>query len=418
MTGVATPSAYAIKCANNPLLTNPILSTTHPAMTSQHTKSHPSILPPEKAIGLTEHGFIKKLNAEQQELVIKASQTLHYVDNSIIFHEGNPSDAIFLLLKGKVLFFKNSSTKNNPHIISSCDTGDYFGEIGILSRSVRALSAKAMGEVILVKIPANAIDTLLPNEESLLGDLIASIIRRLQNTSERFQSEIKNQEKLAMVGMMMSSILHDFKNPFSLVKMATHLIRSRNSNNNELEKYCATIDRQIERMLAMMNDIIAFSKGQETAHAHPFHLSALKSQLEENISHFKLHGNCKINLDFCDGKIVADCGKILRALTNLFDNAFDAASSSQLKNGEVTVTAKVDNDKVIFSVRDNGPGIPEEIREYFFEPFVTSNKKGGTGLGLAITKSVVDAHHGSITFTTQTNEGTCFIIELPVGEVQ
>jgi signal transduction histidine kinase len=387
-------------------------------MTSQHTQSHPSILSPEKTISLTEHGFIKKLTAEQQELVIKASQTLEYKDNSIIFHEGSPSDAIFLVLKGKVLFFKKRGDQDNPHIISSCDAGDYFGEIGILTKEGRALSAKAEGDVILVKIPATTINDLITHGQSPLGDVLASIIRHLQNTTQRYISEVENQEKLALVGMMMSSILHDFKNPFSLVNMATHLIRSRNSGNDELEKYCATIDRQIVRMSAMMNDIIAFSQGQETVRAHPFQLSVLKSQLEENISHYKQRETCKINLDFCDGKIVGDCGKILRALINLIDNAYDAVSASRTENGEVDVTAKMDGDKVIFSVQDNGPGIPEGIRQRFFEPFVTSKKKGGTGLGLAITKSVVDAHRGSIAFTTKTNEGTCFTIELPVEEVQ
>jgi signal transduction histidine kinase len=385
-------------------------------MTSSHTKSHPSVLPPEKSLSLAEHGFIKKLSPEQQRLISASSETEIYSHNSIIFYEGSASDAIYLVLKGKVLFFKNRGDHDNPHVISSCEAGDYFGEIGILTKEGRALSAKADGNVELVKIPASTINDLITHGQSPFGDVLASIIRHLQNTTQRYISEVENQEKLALVGMMMSSILHDFKNPFSLVNMATHLIRSRNTGNEELEKYCATIDRQIERMTAMMNDIIAFSQGQETVRSHHFQLSVLKNQLEENIVHLKQRGTCQIELDFCESKIVADSGKLLRALINLIDNAFDAVSAAKVDKGKVTVSARIENDKVVFAVKDNGPGIPEAIRDHFFEPFVTSKKKGGTGLGLAITKSVVDAHNGSITFTTESGEGTCFTIQLPVGD--
>jgi signal transduction histidine kinase len=64
-------------------------------------------------------------------------------------------------------------------------------------------------------------------------------------------------------------------------------------------------------------------------------------------------------------------------------------------------------------VRDNGPGIPVEIRDRLFEPFATYGKTGGTGLGLAIVKNVVTAHRGKITFETQAGQGTEFLIQIP-----
>jgi len=64
-------------------------------------------------------------------------------------------------------------------------------------------------------------------------------------------------------------------------------------------------------------------------------------------------------------------------------------------------------------VRDNGPGIPDEIRGRIFDPFVINGKKGGSGLGLAIANNIVTAHRGKITFETQAGQGTEFLIRIP-----
>ena len=67
----------------------------------------------------------------------------------------------------------------------------------------------------------------------------------------------------------------------------------------------------------------------------------------------------------------------------------------------------------MFELRDEGPGIPEAIRERLFEPFVTHGKAHGTGLGMPIVRGIVEAHRGTIRFETETGEGTTFFIELP-----
>ena len=67
----------------------------------------------------------------------------------------------------------------------------------------------------------------------------------------------------------------------------------------------------------------------------------------------------------------------------------------------------------LFQIKDNGPGIPESIRDTIFDAFTTSGKPEGTGLGLAIVRRVVEDHGGSVSFTTATGKGTCFTIHLP-----
>jgi len=103
--------------------------------------------------------------------------------------------------------------------------------------------------------------------------------------------------------------------------------------------------------------------------------------------------------------------RLLRVLQNLVSNAIHAVKSRP--EGRVDVRSWVRDSILHLSVRDNGTGIPEEIKDRLFEPFVTHGKQGGTGLGLAIVLNVVTAHRGKIGVETQTGQGTEFLIRLP-----
>jgi len=92
-------------------------------------------------------------------------------------------------------------------------------------------------------------------------------------------------------------------------------------------------------------------------------------------------------------------------------NSFEAVSGD---HGRVTVSARERENHVEFSVQDNGPGIPEEIRTRLFEPFVSSGKQNGTGLGLTVVQKIVQDHGGEISFQSGAS-GTNFQIILPLA---
>jgi signal transduction histidine kinase len=105
----------------------------------------------------------------------------------------------------------------------------------------------------------------------------------------------------------------------------------------------------------------------------------------------------------------------MRALQNLVVNAVEALDG---EGGEIRMTVTTGKVGVTIAIQDNGPGIPPEIRETFFEAFVTHGKKRGTGLGTAIAKSIIDAHQGQIRFETKVGQGTTFFIQLPFQSSQ
>jgi two-component system nitrogen regulation sensor histidine kinase NtrY len=109
-----------------------------------------------------------------------------------------------------------------------------------------------------------------------------------------------------------------------------------------------------------------------------------------------------------------DRDQIKRVIINLLDNAV----SSIENDGNITVKTKYDKSLEVVSIEvsDTGHGISKEIKQKIFEPYF-STKKGGTGLGLAIVNNIIADHNGYIRVRDNDGKGTCFVIELPVGDL-
>ncbi|HET7131646.1 MAG TPA: ATP-binding protein [Gammaproteobacteria bacterium] len=110
-----------------------------------------------------------------------------------------------------------------------------------------------------------------------------------------------------------------------------------------------------------------------------------------------------------------DLGEVVLALVVNAAQAVAAAGRREL--GKIVITSRADGDGVLVSVRDNGIGIPDEIRDRIFDPFFTTKEVGhGRGQGLTIARAVVDKHHGALTFDSRIGEGTTFHLRLPAGD--
>jgi PAS domain S-box-containing protein len=111
-----------------------------------------------------------------------------------------------------------------------------------------------------------------------------------------------------------------------------------------------------------------------------------------------------------------DVASIARVLTSLLSNAAHAVAAAA-RPGEVRVRAFVEGDEAVVSVRDDGVGIPDQVRPRIFEPFFTTRDVGqGSGQSLAVARSIVERHHGSIGFETQLGVGTTFTVRLPLAD--
>ncbi|MNE30450.1 Sensor protein ZraS [compost metagenome] len=114
-------------------------------------------------------------------------------------------------------------------------------------------------------------------------------------------------------------------------------------------------------------------------------------------------------------------GKINQVFMNLISNAIQAIKSNGMDREEelLTITTYYENDNVIISIKDTGSGMTDEVKHKIFEPFFTTKEVGeGTGLGLSIVFSIIEKHKGHIDVLSKLNEGTEFIITLPVNTLK
>jgi signal transduction histidine kinase len=215
---------------------------------------------------------------------------------------------------------------------------------------------------------------------------------------------------MALVGNMVNSIIHDFKNPFTLISLGAQLLIQRHPDPRT-QNLCTNMLRQVERMTEMAHEISEFSKGTQTLKIGRVDLRRLVDRFRELNEPFFQQDRIPIELAVDAVTIDGEENKLLRVLQNLVVNALDAVE--EVPNGRVRIHIRDNGHTCEIIVSDNGGGIPEEIRNRLFEPFVTHGKRRGTGLGTAIVKSIVEAHHGKIRFETTTGQGTSFFIVLP-----
>lgn len=315
-----------------------------------------------------------------------------------------------MILEGFVVFTKERPDGSNQHVSTSGE-GSFFGEVGVFTGEQRALDASAQSDCIVGRVPQETVKKIIEDAEPV-KKVLESVIAHLKSTTSHYMEEVMSKEKLSLVGTMISSILHDFKNPFSIISLGSHIIQQRHgADDPKTAKICANIEAQIRRMVDMANDLAAFSRGDGEIEIAYVSMEQLFEHFKELNAPFFQDESVTVEMNPNNVSLQGDASKLLRVLQNLVANAIDAIHQTE-KPGTIVITA-IDKGKTIYlSVSDNGPGIPHEIQSRFFEPFVTFGKSEGTGLGTAIVRSIVDAHHGNIIFATSA-AGTTFTIQLP-----
>jgi len=282
------------------------------------------------------------------------------------------------------------SVRGNPR-------GDELGRLGVAFDSMRAALKKNVEQL-------EELNATLEVRKGQLEDSLEAL--------GKAQEELIQSERMATVGQMASSIIHDFKNPMSIIYSYIQILKQKASRGGKRrhEAYDG-IMKSVERMLDMTQELLDFSRGE-------MHLQLSESRVEDFIADVvegvKMNlskNNVKIIVDQrYHGALILDVDRLRRALINIINNAQEAMPDG----GALTLRTKGEDGHVKIEIADTGIGITEQIKEKIFEPFVTHGKSKGTGLGLAITKRVIDEHRGSISVKSEWGKGTTFTIHLPV----
>ena len=231
-------------------------------------------------------------------------------------------------------------------------------------------------------------------------------LRELQET----QDELIRAERLSLVGRMASSIIHDLKNPMTTIKGYAAILGKENLDSATRQRFSSTITHSVDTFVEMTQEILDYARGGGPLQRTDVDVGHFIGDLCTFIEHDFEARDLELRQDLTyTGHLMMDETKMRRALYNIAANARDAMEAG----GCLTIATRLTDGLVEFRLSDTGPGIPEEIRDTLFEPFVTYGKAKGTGLGLAIAQKSVEDHGGTITVESVPKRGATFVISLP-----
>ena len=225
------------------------------------------------------------------------------------------------------------------------------------------------------------------------------------------RKEKEEEDRLAVIGQMLAGVVHDLKTPMTIISGYTQLMAGEESAEKRNE-YEEEIMGQFDMLSGMTGSVLAFARGESEQFISKVYLDKFFKKLDRQLK-TALQGKSielKTQYDF-KGVVYIDELNILRLIHNLIRNAEQAMGGS----GNIELASTLEDGKWNFVCKDDGPGIPEELRSTVFERFA-SGKEDGTGLGLAICKKVCENHQGSIGCEAGESGGALFRFILPISE--
>ena len=360
---------------------------------------------------LHEHSFLSLFGDDAARRVSESAQLLELGEGGKIFREGDPADAMYLVLAGRVALLTEANGREE--LIVEVGPNDYFGEFGLLDGDPRSAHATARGAVSLAHIPRQVLlDELGGPAGGPAFKLMVQTVRKVRRFNRRHVEELLHREKMSLLGQLVLGVVHDFRSPLSVVLMAVELMEDGNAEPAIIRESCGLIAEQVGRVHAMAEEVLDYSRGKTNLQLEPVDLADLLERFVKTNGMYMRAKGIRLFLS-CRQRLTVrgDAGRLQRVVQNLVSNAADAMNG---RGGVIGIRLERPSDgPVRILIRDNGPGIPEEIRDRVFEPFQSMGSKKGLGLGLAIARQFVEAHGGSLTFATETGRGTAFCISLP-----
>jgi signal transduction histidine kinase len=231
------------------------------------------------------------------------------------------------------------------------------------------------------------------------------------------QAEARRSERLAALGQMSAGLAHEIRNPLGVIKGSAEMLHQKLGESNPLASELAGyISSETNRLSALVTRFLDFARPLH-AELAPTEITAVLDRALYSVAVTHKDGVVRVERQYQANLPLIPLDESLseQAFVNLIQNAYDAMGSN---GGLLRVTAaRTDNanrDGVEVRIEDTGTGIPAELREQIFNPFVTT-KKTGVGLGLSIVSRIIDGHHGTIRVQGGKNDphGACFVVFFP-----
>jgi two-component system NtrC family sensor kinase len=238
---------------------------------------------------------------------------------------------------------------------------------------------------------------------------------------KRAHAHVLQVEKMATIGKMAAVVAHEINNPLAGILTYAKLLKRWvergdviTPKKDEAEQCLDLIASESRRCGDLVKNLLTFSRISQM-NIQSSDLNAIVGRVVRLLAHQLKMNAVELHEDLAQGLPALQCdpGQIEQVLLALMINAIDAMP----RGGNLWVQTRAqDEAELCFEVRDDGSGMPPEILERIFEPFLTTKESGkGVGLGLAVSHNIIQRHHGSIDVQSEVGKGTTFIVSLPVS---
>jgi signal transduction histidine kinase len=361
------------------------------------------------------------------EALLDVAREQHFGSGEVVFAEGSAADKLYIVLEGTVQVWKGPG---RGELLAEHGAGHLFGEMALVDDLPRSATIRTASPVRLLTIQKRDFHRILASNAGIALPVLRSLSAMVRKSNEHFlevlqrrnaeleklyddlkltQTDALRNDRLVSLGRFASLIVHDIRNPLSIVRAYAELILHAVDNKERVTESALTIIRESDRLGDLAGELLDYARGEMRLSLSPVSVAALVKQVVEGLDRKFASARIAVRTDVTfDGPVIMDERRMLRALRNLADNAIKAMP----RGGTFTLSASSRGELVDIRVADSGVGMSAEAMKHLFVPFYSSFE-GGTGLGMAIARSIVRAHRGDISVESESGAGTTFTITLP-----
>ena len=375
--------------------------------------------------------FLRGLAEEDLRRVAAVCREERYEPAVLICREGTPADRFFIIVEGSVEVWKDWGERE-ADLLAVHGPGHFFGELALIDELPRSATVLARQATRVLAVGRSDFHRIVTENATVALSIMRSVSSMVRTSNDSFveslrkrnralvkanrelkstQEKLLRAERLSLLGRVSSLILHDIRNPLSVLRSLAELVLLHPGEPAAVERNIKRIIDEADRLGRIAGELLDYSRGEISLHMSIVDPGELAREAARIIQERFESRKIEITLDLAPAApVIMDHDRMLRVLLNLADNSRKAMPNG----GHLTFSVGRENGRLVFQVADTGEGMEKSVQDRLFEPFFTSSREGGTGLGMTIVKSIVDAHDGTLSFTTRRHEGTSFRISLPL----
>jgi len=375
--------------------------------------------------------FFQELPDQQIKKIQQVCHQIEYNPGDILFEEGSQADRFYIVADGAVEVWKDYKLPDRD-LLAVHEQGHLFGEMALIDELPRSATVLAKEPTRLFYIDRDDFHTIIQDNSKIAISILKSVSAMVRKSNEYFvdnlrerarelektnqalqeaQEELLLKDRLSTLGKFSSLILHDIRNPLSILRSMAEMIVLNSSERKKVERNAKKIISEADRLNQIASELLDYSRGEIRLNMSIVNLDSFFNRLLEAVGEKFQARDITVTTEISISEpVIMDEQRMFRVFFNLADNARKAMP----QGGKFSIKAFKADQTFKVEVADTGVGMDLSIQKKIFDPFFSYSDQGGTGLGMSIVKSIIEAHHGTLFVSSKPNGGTTFRVTLPL----